>query len=213
MKNLINLLSLNLFVLMLGTSCTGTHKLGMQKGAYEQEGQFRRMADGDEKNEVKRNFITLKCLGPENSKHVYLDGYTKNGTVKLAPTNEGHYTGTHWQVERLGDNSFALRCLGPENSAHVYLDGVTTNGTVRLVPTTAGEYTGTHWREELLDDGSLAFKCLGTGVNPAYVYLDAFTADGTVKLAPMTAGHYTGTHWQVGRGYHMLRVTAKYERY
>ena len=212
MKNLINLLSLNLFVLMLVASCTGTHKLGMQKVIYEQTGQCRRLEDGD--NEITRDCITLRCLGDVNPNHVYLDGNASNGTVKLSPNTEGNYTGTHWQVERLGDGNLALKCLSTSsNPDYVYLDGTPADGTVKLSPNTAGHYTGTHWREELLGNGDLAFRCLGGGPNPQHLYyLDAFTKDGTVKLAPNTE-QYTGTHWRVGSIQYILRVVGRYEQY
>ena len=92
--------------------------------------------------------ISLECLGHiTNPDHVYLDGYTGNGGVRLAPSTIGIYTGTHWLPIKLNENKYAFYCLGTAvNSNHIFLDGRTGDGSVGLVPQLQSPYTGTAWR-------------------------------------------------------------------
>jgi hypothetical protein len=44
------------------------------------------------------DIITLECLGKLQGPR-YLDGRTQDGTVGLAPTTGGGYTGTYWGID------------------------------------------------------------------------------------------------------------------
>ena len=88
--------------------------------------------------------ITLKCLGDQNGPR-FLDGRTFNGTVGLAPSTRGGFTGTRWEfVFDINQAIVVLRCLGDQKGPR-FLDGRTFNGTVGLAPSTGGGFTGTRW--------------------------------------------------------------------
>ncbi len=140
--------------------------------------------------------VTLKCLGNVEGPR-YLDGRTRDGTVGLAPTTGGDYTGTHWLVEDGVDDGYGgitLKCLGAVDGPR-YLNGRTQSGTVDLAPNPSGGYSGAHW--EVIDegDGRVSLKCLGTLGGPHY--LNGLTQSGGVDLSPDNGGGYSGAHWQV----------------
>jgi hypothetical protein len=137
--------------------------------------------------------VVLKCLGHLDGNR-WLDGRTLDGTVGLAPTTQGGYTGTKWQVVNVGRGVVALKCLG-HLDGNRWLDGRTLDGTVGLAPTTEGVYTGTKWQVVKVGRDIISLKCLGH-LN-GNRWLDGRTLDGTVGLAPNTQGGYTGTRWQV----------------
>ena len=91
--------------------------------------------------------VILKCLGADNNpKYQYLNGGTVDGSVDLAPSTDGIYTGTRWQVEPLSGGGVAFKCLGSDNNLkYQYLNGGTADGSVDLAPSTDGIYTGTRW--------------------------------------------------------------------
>jgi predicted nucleic acid-binding Zn ribbon protein len=137
--------------------------------------------------------VYLKCMGHIDGPR-WLDGRTANGTVGLAPTTKGGYTGTRWEVSIIGNNQISLKCMGHINGSR-WLDGRTANGTVGLAPTTRGGYTGTRWEVSIIGNNQISLKCMGHIDGPRW--LDGRTANGTVGLAPTTAGGYTGTRWKV----------------
>ncbi|MGW2807928.1 CAP domain-containing protein, partial [Streptomyces sp. NPDC001450] len=66
-------------------------------------------------------------------------------SVGLAPSFDGIYTGTHWELTA-SNPGFVLKCKGTiVNPQHQYLDGRTQEGSVGLAPSFDGIYTGTHW--------------------------------------------------------------------
>jgi hypothetical protein len=73
----------------------------------------------------------------------YLDGRTANGTVGLAPTFTGVFTGARWSIVDRGPY-YTIQSLGTIPGAN-YLDGRTANGTVGLAPTFTGGFTGARW--------------------------------------------------------------------
>jgi hypothetical protein len=87
--------------------------------------------------------LTLRCLGAFDGPR-FLDGRTGDGTVGLAPSTDGPFTGTHWEVINDGPNRVVLKCLGTFDGPR-FLDGRTGDGTVGLAPSTDGPFTGTHW--------------------------------------------------------------------
>ena len=88
------------------------------------------------------SIITIYCLGTEPGEHKWLNGRTENGTVELAPSLGGGYTGTRWALYKDSDYSY-LYCLGTGPGDYRWLDGRTGNGTVGLAPSREGRYTGT----------------------------------------------------------------------
>ena len=89
--------------------------------------------------------VTLKCLGVQDGPK-FLDGRTYNGTVGLAPSTGGGFSGTIWDLSDEGVNSgiIRLKSRGDQDGPR-YLDGRTFNGTVGLAPSTGGGNTGTRW--------------------------------------------------------------------
>ena len=54
----------------------------------------------------------------------YIDGYTSDGGIGLAPTTGGYHSGTHWLPLKVyeSDNIYAFYCLGTGvNSDYIYL--------------------------------------------------------------------------------------------
>ena len=74
----------------------------------------------------------------------WLDGRSGNGTVGLAASMDGGYSGTHWQLVDLGGGAYGLRWLGQVEGPR-WLEGRSGNGTVGLAARTDGGYSGTHW--------------------------------------------------------------------
>jgi hypothetical protein len=144
-------------------------------------------------NLVPGTSVALRCLGTIEGPR-FLNGFTGNGTVGLAPITANQFTGTHWIVIDDGAGHMVLKCTGDVDGPR-FLDGRTGNGTVGLAPATDHQFTGAHW--EVLDDGPgrVVLKCLGAIDGPRF--LDGHTGDGTVGLAPITANQFTGTHWEV----------------
>jgi len=137
--------------------------------------------------------LALQCLGAVDGPH-WLDGKTGRGTVALAPTTEGGYTGTRWQVVPLAPNIIALKCLGHLDGPR-WLDGRTLTGDVGLAPTTGGGYTGTRWQVVPLAPNVITLKCLGHLDGPRW--LAGATGAGSVALAPTAEGDDTGTRWEI----------------
>jgi hypothetical protein len=135
----------------------------------------------------------LKCLGDIEGNR-WLDGRTQDGSVGLAPTTEGFYTGTKWQAIEVEPCIYHFKCLG-DIEGNRWLDGRTQDGSVGLAPTTEGFYTGTKWQPIEVEPGIYHFKCMGDIEGNRW--LDGRTQDGSVGLAPTTEGFYTGTKWQV----------------
>ena len=83
---------------------------------------------------------------------VYLDGRITDGTVGLAPSTEGGFTGTRWEILSpfLDPRLYALKCMGTDvgNFSLGYLAGYTQDGTIGLVvnPIPAYQYSGTVWK-------------------------------------------------------------------
>ena len=138
----------------------------------------------------------LKCLGDIEGNR-WLDGRTQDGSVGLAPTTEGVYTGTKWQAIEVEPGIYHLKCLG-DIEGNRWLDGRTQDGSVGLAPTTEGVYTGTKWQAIEVEPGIYHLKCLGDIEGNRW--LDGRTQDGSVGLAPTTEGVYTGTKWQAEYG-------------
>lgn len=144
--------------------------------------------------------ISLECLGTtSNSNFKYLDGRTGNGTVGLAPSFGGEFTGARWRVNRRqsksveGEIYYTFYCLGTVPGPN-YLNGKTEHGTVELALSYgAGIYTGARWRV-YTDGSSYLLYCLGD-INGSK-WLDGRTGDGSVGLAPGYEGIYTGTKWK-----------------
>ncbi|MBG1261480.1 hypothetical protein [Nostoc commune] len=140
--------------------------------------------------------ITLKCLGDQNGPR-FLDGRTFNGTVGLAPSTGGGFTGTRWEFFFDLDRVIvAFRCLGDQNGPR-FLDGRTYNGTVGLAPIAGGKFSGALW--DIDDNGTdnriITIKSMGDQNGPRF--LDGRTYNGTVGLAPSTGGGFTGTRWEL----------------
>ncbi|GAA6622674.1 hypothetical protein [Scytonema sp. NUACC26] len=143
------------------------------------------------------SIISLECLGDKLGPR-YLDGRTKDGTVGLAPSFGGMYTGTKWRVDRRQSTSvgiyYTFYCLGDIPGSN-YLDGRTIDGTVGLAHSYGeGRYTGARWRV-YTDGNSYSLYCLGSVNGPKW--LDGRTGDGTVGLAPSVEERYTGTKWKL----------------
>jgi hypothetical protein len=125
----------------------------------------------------------------------WLDGHTQDGTVGLAPSTDGGYTGTRWQVfDEDNDGIVSLFNLGHIDGPK-WLDGRTGDGTVGLAPSTEGTYTGTKWEVHYLENGEIALKCLGDIEGNRW--LDGRTQDSTVGLAPNLETTFTGAKWKI----------------
>jgi hypothetical protein len=146
--------------------------------------------------------ISLDCVGGPQDARFFLDGRTVGGTVGLAPTTQGPYTGTSWEVFVVkditsgGPMEILLRCLGHLDGPE-WLDGRTADGGVGLAPHTGGVYTGTVWQvREEYDPGwsrVIALKCLGKGVE-GNRWLVGDPRDRTVRLGPQA--QIKDAHWQ-----------------
>lgn len=143
--------------------------------------------------------ISVECLGVLfDPRYRYLDGRTGDGTVGLAPSFGGGYTGTRWRVDRRQSTSvgtyYTFYCLGTIPGPN-YLNGIIGNDTMDLAPSYGeGRYIGARW-QVYTDGNSYLFRCLGTPNEPKW--LDGRTGDGTVGLAPSYEGVYTGTKWRM----------------
>jgi hypothetical protein len=89
--------------------------------------------------------VTLKCIG-DTGPNCYLDGHTLDGTVGLAPSSEGQFSGTHWLKARFPGTAVSLYCLGSAEGEKRFLDGITDTASVALAPNTAEPFSGTRWR-------------------------------------------------------------------
>ena len=130
----------------------------------------------------------------------WLDGRTGDGTVGLADSTKGIFTGTQWKVHVVNrdDRIIRLETLGDHLTGLKWLDGRTGDGTVGLVDSTKGNFTGIRWRVHFVnrDNRIIRLETLGhhlTGLK----WLDGRTGDGTVGLANSTEGNFTGTQWKV----------------
>src|SRR6266487_1305520 len=142
--------------------------------------------------------VVLETLGTIPGSR-WLDGRTTDGTVGLAPTFGPPFTGSTWELTKLGENIYALKCLG-NIEGNRWLDGRTGDGTVGLAPTTGGVYTGTRWEVLEVDRGVYTLRTLGDIDGPRW--LDGRTQGGTVGLALNTGGVFTGTRWRIHRYLH-----------
>ncbi len=136
-------------------------------------------------------YVYLKCLGTVPGP-VWLDGRTGNGSVGLAPSTGGDYTGTRWLVTDGGSGAVVLKCLGTVPGP-TFLNGITGNGSVDLAPSTNAPYSGTRWGVEDGGSGAVILQCLGTVPGPTF--LNGITGNGSVDLAPSTNAPYSGTRW------------------
>jgi hypothetical protein len=144
--------------------------------------------------------ISLECLGAiSDPRFKYLDGRTADGTVGLAPSFGGEFTGARWRVDRRqstsieGEIYYTFYCLGTVPGPN-YLDGRTADGTVGLALSYGeGIYTGARWMV-YTNGSSFLLYCLGDIDGPRW--LDGRTTDGSVGLAPTYEGGSTGTKWR-----------------
>jgi hypothetical protein len=149
--------------------------------------------------------VSLRCMGDAAGVR-WLDGRTQSTTIGLAPSTDGIYTGTKWQLVMIDNRIipiFALKCLGTA-SGNRWLEGLPFNAsfpnqpTVRLAPNTNN--AGTRWF--LHPDAPTVIRLKNAGNFPLSIenlWLDGRTRDGTVGLAPSSNGVYTGTKWEVVR--------------
>ena len=99
---------------------------------------------------AKDGIIHLRCLGAGNSNLRWLDGVTGDGSVQLAPTTAGKYTGTSWRVvpgkvspdQTTGDISLECLGTGPGNK---WLVG-RRDRAVGLAPQAGSPATTWHYR-------------------------------------------------------------------
>jgi hypothetical protein len=137
--------------------------------------------------------VLLESLGTIPGSR-WLDGRTVQHTVGLAPSFGAPFTGTLWELTKVGDHVFLLKTLG-DLEGFRWLDGQTSDGTVALAPSTDPPFSGTRWEFFEVAPGEYTLRCLG--VIEGRRWLDARTADGTVGLAPTTADPFSGTRWRV----------------
>ena len=143
-----------------------------------------------------QDHITLACQGRDPGPR-FLDGRTQDGTVGLAPTTTGIFTGTRWRVVRvLGtQNHIWLECQGKEPGPR-WLDGRTQNSSVGLAPSRGAPFTGTKWEVTSYGGDEIALKCLGT--IPGNTWLVGRRHNGTVELSTyVDTGSNGGTIWKV----------------
>ncbi len=137
--------------------------------------------------------VSLKCLGTVAGPR-FLDGRTGDGSVGLAPSTEGQFTGTRWNVADDGNHNLLLKCMGNVDGPR-FLDGRTGDGSAGLAKETGGHFTGTHWQPADDGPGRTTLKCLGNVDGPRF--LDGRTGNGTVGQAPITEAQFSGTHWEI----------------
>jgi len=83
---------------------------------------------------------------------VYLDGRITDGTVGLAPSTEGGFTGTRWCLSKSRegtDTIYTLQCMGSGGGqfSQGFLDGRTQDGTIGLAtPLQQPSFSGTCWK-------------------------------------------------------------------
>jgi hypothetical protein len=99
----------------------------------------------------KEGQMSFKCLGTIETQPTtrrYLDGVTAEGSVQLAPSRAGVYTGTYWEVSvySFTRQEILLRCLGTGTGGNRYLIG-RGGGNVGLAPEGVGP-PGTRWKAE-----------------------------------------------------------------
>ncbi|GEM_PF-1088128 len=153
-------------------------------------------SDGDSDSSDGDGFTSgiyyIYCLGHIEGPR-WLDGRTHDGTVGLAPSIVGGYTGTRWEINEIEPGVYTIYSLGHIEGPR-WLDGRTHEGTVGLAPTTTGGYTGTRWKITEIEPNVYTIYCLGHIEGPRW--LDGRTHDGSAGLAPTTTGGYTGTRWR-----------------
>lgn len=126
----------------------------------------------------------------------WLDGRTGDGTVGLAGSTGGDYTGTKWKVHVVGngdDRIIRLETLGKVDGLR-WLE-VKTDGTVGLADSTGDRIT--QWKVHIVgngDDRIIHLEALGA--TDSRIWLEANT-DETVGLANSREGNLTGTQWRV----------------
>lgn len=100
-------------------------------------------------NNPDMDVIHLRCMGhiPGNR---WLDGRTADGSVGLAPSTGGIFTGTYWEVLLVAgtQSDITLRCLGKGVKGNEWLVGRPADRTVGLAPQ-AG-IPATKWRVRIL---------------------------------------------------------------
>jgi hypothetical protein len=82
---------------------------------------------------------------PPPNTGLFLDGRSQDGSVGLAPTTAGVFTGTLWNIVDAAGGGFNMISQGTAPGPKI-LDGRTGDGTVGLADTTGGVFTGTRWR-------------------------------------------------------------------
>ncbi len=89
--------------------------------------------------------LNLYCQGTAPGNR-WLDGVTDEGSVQLAPTRSGVFTGTYWQAVRLPGTTdqVTFKCLGAGIGGNRYLIG-RGDGSVGLAPQ-GGQIPGTKWK-------------------------------------------------------------------
>ncbi|AKG23225.1 hypothetical protein [Calothrix sp. 336/3] len=147
-----------------------------------------------------KKVVSISCLGDVPG-YRFLDGRTREGTVGLAPSTTGLFTGTRWEINELSSSGnttvITLECLG-DVPGYRFLDGRTREGTVGLAPSTTGVFTGTRWEmNELSSSGNttvVTLKCLGDVEGPRF--LNGKIADEIVELVHSTEG-LSSTKWEI----------------
>jgi hypothetical protein len=142
--------------------------------------------------------ISLECQGHLHpGQSFFLDGRTENGTVALASTIGGSFTGTRWKVHVIDSRNEIITL---ENQEHIsgskFLYGA-GDGSVKLTDNTKPMSSGTKWRIRVIDSHNKVIVLENQRHISGSRFLDGVTEDGTVTLAPRTNEGFTGTQWRI----------------
>jgi hypothetical protein len=147
--------------------------------------------------------IILESLGDVAGPR-WLDGRTIDGTVGLAPTFDGQFTGATWELVRVAGDVYSLKTLGAVEGPR-WLScragtGVVSLSTISMfrhpVNASGSSLAATYrWHIVPTDRDIVALRCAADDAHPAW--LDGRTHTGTVGLAPFTTPPFTGARWRI----------------
>jgi hypothetical protein len=123
--------------------------------------------------------VALHCEGAiVNQQHQFLDGNTFGGTVGLAPTTNGGFTGTHWDVVDLGPLPTSITF---DDNSIVFPTGTPVGGFTHLTLRQDGSYTFSgHFHDSGADEFNVGLVAAVKDLqNRAYTF--------------QTSGHVAGT--------------------
>lgn len=142
------------------------------------------------------DIISLKCE-IDTVRGPWLDAVTAEGSVNLAPSTDGGYTGTWWEVHDYGNQVVALEAVGNKDGQRKRSLSLKDNGTVGLSLNHGKKNSSAKWKVGVSDSRERFIRLENQGNFSSNSKLLSCTKDGTIVLAPDSSKKDSSTQWEV----------------